>query len=336
MTDPAIPVPPRRLRSPYWHRDTHSLYVGDAREVLAEMPDRSADCIVTSPPYWGKRDYGMARQYGREPDPASYVATLRATFTEARRVLADDGTCWLNLGDSYSASGGGPTGLHAYLGRHLGQPMAADVPAKNLLGLPWRVAFALQDDGWILRNAIIWHKPNAMPESVRDRLNCRYELLFLLVKQAAYWFDLNPIRIPPATVRPTTTRPPGRRDAGRPGKYGPHVRQVTGASRYGPGRARRVHPNGRNPGDVWAIPTRPYAGPHFAAFPLDLPVRCIAAGCKPGGTVLDPFTGSGTTGLAARQLRRAFTGIELSPAFAALAADRLTQAARPDDPGGRS
>jgi hypothetical protein len=167
VTDPAIPVPPRRLRSPYWHRDTYRLYVGDAREVLAEMPDHSADCIVTSPPYWGKRDYGMARQYGREPDPASYVATLRATFTEARRVLADDGTCWLNLGDSYSASGGGPTGLHTYLGRHLGQPSPAGVPAKNLLGLPWRVAFALQEDGWILRNAIVWHKPNAMPESVR-------------------------------------------------------------------------------------------------------------------------------------------------------------------------
>jgi DNA modification methylase len=336
VTDPAIPMPPRRLRSPYWHRDTHSLYVGDAREVLAEMPDRPADCIVTSPPYWGKRDYGMARQYGREPDPASYVATLRATFTEARRVLADDGTCWLNLGDSYSASGGGPTGLHTYLGRHLGQSPTSGVPAKNLLGLPWRVAFALQDDGWILRNAIVWHKPNAMPESVRDWLNCRYEMLFLLVKQAAYWFDLDPIRIPATTTRPTPARPLGRRDPGRPGKYGPHARQITDARRYSPGRARRVHPNGRNPGDVWAIPTRPYPGPHFAAFPPDLPTRCIASGCKPGGTVLDPFTGSGTTGLAAHQLGRAFTGIELSPAFAALAADRFAQVARPDDPDGRS
>ena len=164
MTDPAIPMPPRRLRSPYWHRDTHRLYVGDAREVLAEMPDGSADCIVTSPPYWGKRDYGMAHQYGRESDPVGYVATLRATFTEARRVLADDGTCRLNLGDSYSGSGGGPTG------RSLPWPSSWAAPggrpaAKSLLGLPWRVAFALQDDGWILRNAIVWHKPNAMPES---------------------------------------------------------------------------------------------------------------------------------------------------------------------------
>jgi DNA modification methylase len=267
----------------------------------------------------------MTRQYGREPDPASCVATLRATFTEARRVLADDGTCWLNLGDSYSASGGGPTGLHTYLGRHLGQSPNAGIPAKNLLGLPWRVAFALQDDGWILRNAIVWHKPNAIPESVRDRLNCRYEMLFLLVKQTAYWFDLDPIRIPSASTRAAPARPPGRKDPGRPGKYGPHTRQVTDARRYGLGRARRVHPNGRNPGDVWTIPTRPYAGPHFAAFPLDLPTRCIQAGCKPGGTVLDPFAGSGTTGLAARQLGRAFTGIELSPAFAGLAAERLRQ-----------
>jgi hypothetical protein len=174
-----------------------------------------------------------------------------------------------------------------------------------------------------------------MPESVRDRLNCRYELLFLLVKQAAYWFDLDPIRIP-ATTRPTLARPPGRRDSARPGKYGPHARQITDARRYSPGRARRVPPNGRNPGDVWAIPTRPYAGPHFAAFSLDLPARCIAAGCKPGGIVLDPFTGSGTTGLAARQLGHAFTGIELSPAFTALAAEHLTESPQPHNPGDRS
>ena len=202
MTEPLIPMPSHRPRVPYWRDETSALYVGDALEVLAEMPDGSADCIVTSPPYWGKRDYGMARQYGREPDPASYVRTLKATFTEARRVLADDGTCWLNLGDSYSTSGGTPTGLHTYLGRHLGRRHATGVPAKNLLGLPWRVAFALQDDGWILRNAIVWHKPNAMPESVRDRLNCRHELIFLLVKQPAYWFDLDPIRIPASTTRP--------------------------------------------------------------------------------------------------------------------------------------
>jgi hypothetical protein len=140
-----------------------AMYAGDARAVLASMPEWSANCIVTSPPYWGKRDYGVPGQYGHEDTPAAYTETVRAVFREARRVLADDGTCWLNLGDSYSASGGGATGLHAYLGEHITTHRAAGMHAKNLLGLPWRVAFALQEDGWLLRNAVIWHKPNAMP-----------------------------------------------------------------------------------------------------------------------------------------------------------------------------
>jgi site-specific DNA-methyltransferase (cytosine-N4-specific) len=329
--------------APYWQDLTSALYVGDARDVLAQLPAGSADCIVTSPPYWGKRDYGVAGQYGHEPDPAAYVATLRAVFSEARRVLADDGTCWLNLGDSYSVGGGCATGLHAYLGQHLTTHRVAGLSAKNLLGLPWRVAFALQDDGWILRNAIVWHKPNAMPESVRDRLNCRHELIFLLVRQASYWFDLDPIRIPhqrAAPPGPASTRPPGRPTRStRPPKYGTHAREITTRSRYSASLQRRSHrarhPKGRNPGDVWAIPTRPYKGPHFAAYPIDLPLRCIAAGCKPGGTVLDMFAGTGTTGLAAIQLGRRFSGIELSPAFAALAAERLAEATR-REPGGQS
>jgi DNA modification methylase len=334
---------PIRPQAPYWSDTTSTLYVGDARDVLAGMPDGSADCIVTSPPYWGKRNYGVVGQYGCEPDPAAYVETLRAVFAEGRRVLADDGTCWLNLGDSYSVGGGGATGLHAYLGRHLTAHRVPGMRAKNLLGVPWRVAFALQDDGWILRNAIIWHKPNAMPESVRDRLNCRHELIFLLVKQPDYWFDLDPIRIPPMASAQQHTRasaghtrsrrPPGRpaRDS-RPPKYGPHAREVTAGRRYGnlrrTGSHRAGHPLGRNPGDVWTIPTRPYNGPHFAAYPIDLPLRCIASGCKPDGTVLDMFAGTGTTGLAAIQLGRRFTGIDLSPAFARLAAERLSQASR--------
>jgi DNA modification methylase len=311
-----------------------NLHVGDAGVVLAGMPDQSADCIVTSPPYWGKRNYGVAGQYGQEDTPAAYVNTMREVFAEARRVLADDGTCWLNLGDSYSTGGGGATGKHAYLGKHVTTHRPTGRGVKNLLGLPWQVAFALQAGGWILRNAIIWHKPNAMPESVHDRLNCRHELVFLLVKSPAYWFDLDPIREPHKTVKtcepgnaPGRTRPPGRSDGrARPPKYGPGTCEVSTASRYGSSRHRRGHPNGRNPGDVWSIPTRPYHGPHFAAYPIDLPLRCIAAGCKPGGVVLDPFAGSGTTGLAAIHLGRRFTGIDLSPEFAALAAGRLAQA----------
>jgi site-specific DNA-methyltransferase (cytosine-N4-specific) len=334
----------------YWSNPTATLHAGDARDVLAAMPNRSADCVVTSPPYWAKRDYGVAGQYGCETDPAGYVATLRATFSEARRVLADDGTCWLNLGDSYSAGSAAPSGKHAYIGSGLMGRHAPGMEAKNLLGLPWRVALALQDDGWIIRNAIAWHKPNAMPESVRDRLNCRYELIFLLVKSRHYWFDLDPIRLPNATAARGTGRHPGdgQRSGSRPGgrdprcsrpgrsrrqKYGPHTREVVGARRYGTDRSRRTHPNGRNPGDVWSIPTRPYRGPHFAAYPIDLPTRCIKAGCKPGGVVLDPFCGTGTTGIAALALGRHFTGIELNPAFAALAAERLRQAAQPEPDG---
>jgi DNA modification methylase len=336
--------------APFWNDTNATLYLGDACDVLAAMPAGSAACIVTSPPYWAKRDYGVPGQYGHEPDPGAYVATLRAVFGEARRVLADDGTCWLNLGDSYSAGGAAATGLHHYIGAGLAGRHAPGMGTKNLLGLPWRVALALQDDGWIVRNAVVWHKPNAMPESVRDRLNCRYEMIFLLVKSRHYWFDLDPIRVPHATARPASTPPqrgirrpsgmhsgrhPGEhhRNGTRPPKYGPHTRQVIGARRYGTGRSTRAHPNGRNPGDVWSIPTRPYRGPHFAAFPPEIPTRCIQAGCKPGGMVLDPFCGTGTTGIAALALGRHFTGIELSPAFAALAAERLRHAAQPEPDG---
>jgi hypothetical protein len=244
-------------------REPWSVYVGDARMVLGSMPERSADCIVTSPPYWGKRDYGVTGQYGHEDTPAAYVETMQDVFHEARRVLADDGTCWLNLGDSYSASAGGATGKHAYLGEHITTHRTAGMHAKNLLGLPWQVAFALQADGWILRNAIVWHKPNAMPESVRDRLNCRHELLFLLTKSPAYWFDLDPIREPHKTVHPREagtargrTRPPGRPGSRtRPPKYGPGTPEVTASSRYGGRRHTSGHPNGRNPDDVWSVAT---------------------------------------------------------------------------------
>jgi DNA modification methylase len=337
-----------------------TLHVGDARDVLASMPEGYADCIVTSPPYWAKRDYGVAAQYGLEPDSDAYIATLRSMFHEAQRVLASDGTCWLNLGDSYSAGSASASGLHAYLGPGLAGRNSPGMTTKNLLGLPWRVALALQDDGWIIRNAIVWNKPNAMPESVRDRLNCRYELIFLLVRSRRYWFDLDPIRVPharaparcAAATRPgTDPRRPGSPPCGRhpgdgsrsgshpggtPGSSGSHLkyssqtREVIAARRYGDGRAGRRHPNGRNPGDVWSIPTRPYRGPHFAAYPIDLPVRCIQAGCRPGGMVVDPFCGTGTTGLAALALGRRFTGIDLNPAFAELAADRLRQVTNDD------
>ena len=275
----------------YYSDDTVTLLLGDAHDVLAGLPDESVDCIVTSPPYYGLRDYGTPGQYGLEETPTGYAETMRRVFAEARRVLSEEGTLWLNLGDSYSVRwsserGAGRRGLNGDDDdRGRSGAITHGVPEKNLLGVPWRVAFALQDDGWILRNEIIWSKPNAMPEPVRDRLSTRHEHLFLFSKSRRYHFDLNAIR----------------------------------------GHGANRESKGRNPGDVWSIATRPYPQAHFAVFPIDLPLRCIKAGCKPGGTVLDPFSGSGTTGAAARQLGRKYVGIDLNPTYHDLAKDRFAQ-----------
>lgn len=313
---------------PYYRDEQVSLLLGDALDTLRTLPDRSVDCIVTSPPYFGLRDYGTAGQYGLEETPAAYAETMRQVFAEARRVLADDGTLWLNLGDSYAyppGSGGrqGASGQRAdrtFTAEAL--PGTREIPAKNLIGMPWRTAFALQDDGWILRNEIIWNKPNAMPESVRDRLSSRHEHLFLFTKQPSYWFDLDAIREP--LNRPEALSEGivfgGRK--GPSGKLGGSGRRSGGnVSVYGTAAASK----GRNPGDVWEITTKPYPAAHFAVFPIDLPLRCIKAGCRPGGTVLDPFSGSGTTGAAARQLGRNYVGIDLNPDYHELAKARFAQ-----------
>ncbi|MFD5838189.1 DNA-methyltransferase [Streptomyces collinus] len=285
--------------------------------MLRTLPDTSVNCIVTSPPYYGLRDYGTDGQYGLEASPAEYVETMRALFAEARRVLADDGTLWLNLGDSYAWGSQRSTGRRGLVenDRERSGAITYGLPEKNLIGVPWRVAFALQDDGWILRNEIIWHKPNAMPESVRDRLSNRHEHLFMFSKSPRYWFDLDAVREP--------IQHPGKsRSAG-----GHFQRAGDGVARPHTGLQTDGHTNGRNPGDVWSLATRPYPAAHFAVFPIDLPLRCIKAGCKPGGTVLDPFSGSGTTGAAARRLDRRYVGIDLNPAYHDLARERFAQGA---------
>jgi len=314
--------------SVYYSDPQVTLLLGDALEQLATLPDGSVDCIVTSPAYYGLRDYGTPGQYGLEASPAEYVATMRAVFAEARRVLADDGTLWLNIGDSYASGGrtsydtrGGNTRANG----HAAQRASSELPGKNLLGIPWRVAFALQDDGWILRNAIIWHKPNAMPESVKDRLSNRYEPLFLFTKHARYHFDLDAIREPATEYRGATWEQ--RKAAGEPGRYGLGGMRSVGAT------VLAANGNGRNPGDVWSITTRPNPQAHFATFPIDLPIRCIKAGCKPGGTVLDPFSGSGTTGEAAARLLRKYVGIDLNPAYHDLAKKRFAQGVLEFDEG---
>ncbi|MFE0877293.1 DNA-methyltransferase [Streptomyces smyrnaeus] len=327
----------------YYEDDSVTLVLDDALTALRNLPHSSADCIVTSPPYYGLRDYGEPNQYGLEPTPATYVDTMRTLFAEARRVLANDGTLWLNLGDSYSSGRSGQSGLaewgaeHARGGGHsdkVAKRAAARVrgtAAKNLLGIPWRVAFALQDEGWILRNEIIWAKPNAMPESVRDRLSNRHEHLFMFSKTPRYWFDLDAIRQTYDGERSLSRR--AHRTANKPhtarGEWPPRGSGGTAAS-LPPGAVPQTnlqagtshtaaHPRGRNPGDVWDIATRPNPLAHFATFPIDLPTRCIKAGCKPGGIVLDPFSGSGTTGAAARRLGRRYIGIDLNAAYHDLA-----------------
>lgn len=308
--------------STYYSDDHVTLHHGHSLDVLREMDSGSIDCIVTSPPYFGLRDYGVDGQIGAEHSPAEFVDALVAVFREARRVLADDGTLWLNLGDSYSS---GARTTYADTGKSLGRTSlsrpTSTLPEKNLLGIPWRVAFALQGDGWILRNSIIWAKPNAMPESVTDRLSTRHENVFMFSKSRRYWFDLDPIR---EDQSPVSIARAGRADMR--GKEGwadaYHGNPPRGLARQS-GRDTSI---GRNPGDVWTIATQPFPGAHFAVYPLALPERCIQAGCKPGGTVLDPFSGSGTTGLAATKHGRRYVGIDLNEDYLKLSLDtRLAQ-----------
>lgn len=309
------------MSTPYHQDDAITLHVGDALEVLRTLPDTSVDCVVTSPPYFGLRDYGVEGQYGLEESPAAYVEQLRVVFAEIRRVLTDDGTAWLNIGDSYAgkANGGATFDRHRGHGHRAGiiaaqRNMLKHAPYKSLLGIPWRTALALIDDGWTLRNDVIWTKPNAMPESVTDRLSVRHEHVFMLTKGPRYWFDLDPIREAlayPDKVGHTFGGNAPEIASTHAGKYQPHdkARPADGKRHTG------GHESGRNPGDVWTIPTSPFPEAHFAAMPPALASRCIRAGCKPAGTVLDPFSGSGTTGYAALRAGRRYVGIDLNPEY---------------------
>jgi DNA modification methylase len=281
--------------TPFYSDDWLTLYGGDCREVLASLPANSVDCVVTSPPYWGLRDYGNEGQLGLERTPEEYVANMVAVFAEVRRVLKPSGTCWLNLGDSYAgalpAGGGTMAGFNdRYFGRDTdggkqaevdtGKPAreaVAGLKPKDLVGIPWRVAFALQADGWYLRSDIIWSKPNPMPESVTDRPTKSHEYLFLLTKSARYYFDADAVREAYSEktwfydhVEPTKYA----RANGGVGNGGPtSTLGVEAANRHG----------GRNIRSVWTIATRPYPGAHFAVFPPELPERCIKAGSSEKG-----------------------------------------------------
>jgi DNA modification methylase len=310
------------------------LLCGDVRAVLATLPDGSVQTCVTSPPYYGLRDYGVDGQLGLEATPDAYVAAMVEVFRAVRRVLADDGTLWLNLGDSYGATGGDPySGFNArYFGKDWSGkqdqangafPASADretgLRPKNLLGIPWRVAFALQADGWYLRSDIIWAKPNPMPESVTDRPTKAHEYVFLLSKAERYYYDAAAIAEPFADER-----------MGNPGGGGNYVRRVgatgfrndsdsLGAGVWNEDGARTT----RNARTVWPIATQPYTGAHFATMPEELARRCILAGSRPGDAVLDPFGGSGTTAAVAVGHGRRAVHIDLNPEYIQLARERI-------------
>lgn len=291
---------------------------GDCLEKLRELPGGSIHCCVTSPPYWGLRDYGVEGQLGLEKTPEEYVQKMVEVFREVRRVLRDDGTLWLNLGDSYNAgrdgghAGGGKQGSHVKYVQRSG----ANVPGlkpKDLVGIPWRVALALQADGWYLRQDIIWHKPNPMPESVRDRCTKSHEYIFLLSKAERYRFDHEAIREP--AVEP---KGPGNK---RPGFVS---NQRKGENANLRGSIHKIGPREtRNKRSVWTVTTKTFKEAHFATFPPDLIEPCILAGCPKDGTVLDPFFGAGTTGFVASKLGRNWVGIELNPSYVDIAERRL-------------
>jgi len=290
--------------------------VGDCIELMRDMPDCSVQCCVTSPPYWGLRDYGHDGQIGLEATPEAYVARMVEVFREVRRVLREDGTCWVNLGDSYAANRTyqvTPTKWKA-----LSQGQSASVPPglkpKDLVGIPWRVAFALQADGWWLRQDLIWHKPNPMPESVRDRCTKAHEYLFLLTKSARYYYDAESIKEQAVSDHPSGNgykRGARKSYQNADGTPQGNEKQWTGVG------------GTRNCRSVWTVTTKPYRGAHFAVMPPDLVEPCIKAGSREGDTVLDPFAGSGTTLAVSMELGRNAVGCELNSDYANLAQERI-------------
>mgnify|MGYP003677504695 CR=1 FL=1 len=281
---------------------------GDVREVLKTLDEESVQCVVTSPPYWGLRDYGVDDQLGLEATPEEYVENMVSVFQEVKRVLRKDGTVWLNLGDTYCGTGhkGEHTDPKHKEGRN-GQKIAlnnkvAGLKSKDLIGIPWRVALALQADGWYLRSDIIWNKPNPMPESVTDRPTKSHEYIFLLTKSAKYYYDHEAIK------------EKGEYPAGTKAAKGSAKRYSTDLVNSRPPEYK-IYDGTRNKRSVWKITTKPYKEAHFATFPEELPELCIKAGTKKGDVVLDIFAGSGTTLRVASKLGRKGIGIELNPEY---------------------
>ena len=286
---------------------TDTIINRDALYALRELPEESVHCCVTSPPYYALRDYGLDMQIGREDTPEQYIDRLVEVFRELRRVLKDDGTFWLNIADTYC-----------------GTSMKAGCKQKDLIGIPWLLAFALRADGWYLRSDIIWQKENPMPESVKDRCARCYEHIFLFSKSKKYFFDYKAISEPiaPATAERLKRGMKGGNKYGKPVPGQPQPQSINRPREHGEIKDCDINPL-RNKRDVWKINTVPFKGGHYAAYPPKLVETCLLAGCPEGGVVLDPFMGSGTTGMVASQMGRHFVGIELNPEYTELAYKRI-------------
>ena len=330
----------------------NNLLIGDCKKILPTLETKSIQCCVTSPPYYALRDYGVAEQIGREDSVEEYVKNLVIVFQEVKRILKDDGTLWLNLGDSYAGSNKNRNAAgesyalkegyrdSTHTGRRMGMikqtPLSGALKPKDLIGVPWRVAFALQQDGWYLRQDIIWHKPNVMPEAVKDRCTKAHEYLFLLSKSRRYYFDAEAIKEDSVTFKNRLPAIVRNREYGYESKLNAAhpTYNLRRDDKRDPLKQKKAQKRldrkdcnyditKRNKRDVWTIPTHPYKGAHFAAFPLKLVIPCILAGSHEGDVVLDPFFGSGTTGEAASLLNRNWIGIELNPSYQNLYKERL-------------
>lgn len=305
----------------------NKIFQGDSLQVLKTFPDNLVDTIITSPPYWGLRDYGVEGQLGLEKTPDEYVSKMVEIFRELKRVLKKEGTCWLNLGDSYANNGPGSWGSSDKSTLTTGSKMGAWAPgkkigitpprnsglkSKDLVGIPWRVAFSLQADGWYLRQDIIWHKPNPMPESVTDRCTKSHEYVFLLTKSSKYYYDNEVIK------EKTITNDNSNRD-----RDNTKLNNTPGRTRMAGLKTNSYEM--RNRRSVWTVNTKPYKEAHFATFPEKLIVPMVKAGCPEGGIILDPFMGAGTTAVVARKLSRKWIGIELNNEYIKIAEKRMQQ-----------
>lgn len=316
--------------------DLNKIYQGHCLEILKKLPSEKVNTVITSPPYWGLRDYGMEGQIGLENSVDEYVDELVYVFREVKRILKDDGTLWLNLGDVYAGSGRGrnsdgkgnlgknhlqSTGQYGGIVRT--SKVVDGLKPKDLIGLPWRVAFALQADGWYLRQDIVWNKPNAMPESVTDRPTKSHEYLFLLSKQPTYYYNHEAIKEP--AIYGTQDVRGSNGALGQPQKQR-RLDKARGSfnGKYG-NEAFRAIRDKRNKRSVWTVSTKPLKEAHFATFPEDLIEPCVLAGCPLDGVVMDPFFGSGTTGLVSLKHSRNFIGIELNPEYIKIAKKRLSE-----------